>query len=73
MAKSRMNIQLEDSTKKYCVEQSEVLGISINGFINVCIAQYRQQQEALKMASDFKPLIDQIEQLQIEIKKQQHG
>lgn len=41
--KKRVAVQLELEVDKYCEEQAKLLGISKSGFINVAIAQYRQQ------------------------------
>lgn len=63
MAKVKFNISLEDSTKDYCQEQANKLGVSMSGFINVVIAQYRQAQESLTAMNNveiFKKLADEI-------------
>lgn len=64
MAKLRVNIQLDESTKKYCQEQSDRLGgIGVSGFVNVAIAQYRQQQESMVAMSNMGNIIAQLKEV----------
>jgi antitoxin component of RelBE/YafQ-DinJ toxin-antitoxin module len=47
MAKVRLNIQLDEQMKAFCQAKAEELGISMNGFINVALAQYKMQNDSL--------------------------
>ncbi len=69
MSKLRLNVQLDESFKQYCAEQAELLGISMSGFISVALAQYRQQQEAMKAMSDMTNYTKLVEEKFDEIKK----
>lgn len=63
--KKRVIVQMEEETDKYCQEQAEMLGISKSGFINVVVAQYRQQSDIM---NQFPFMVKQMQQLQ-EMKK----
>lgn len=69
MAKIKMNIQFEEDMKNYIETQSEKLGVSQAGFINLCVAQYKQQNESIIAFSNMHELISKIDDLQNEIKK----
>ena len=61
MAKIRLNIQMEETMKEYCKAKSEELGISISGFINVAVAQYKQQEESLKSINKTYEAMKELE------------
>jgi antitoxin component of RelBE/YafQ-DinJ toxin-antitoxin module len=63
MAKVRVNVQLEESTKAWCDEQSSNMGMSTSAFINLCISQYKQQMEGLKAMQSLDGLKQMIEEL----------
>lgn len=65
MSKLRLNIQLEEDLKKYCQEKAQELGISMNGFINVVLVQYRQQQDSIKSMGNIQELVNQLEALKL--------
>ena len=69
MPKLRLNVQLDESLKQYCLEQSEMLGISMSGFISVVLSQYRQSQEAIKTMSDIGQVSTLINEKFEEVKK----
>ena len=69
MAKMKMTIQVDDSMKDYIEEQSERLGVSQSGFINLCIAQYKEQHESIKAMNNMKDLILKLDDIQRQIKK----
>lgn len=69
MAKIKLNIMMEEGMKDYVEEQAERLGISQSGFINVCIAYYREQREAVQSMAQFKDVVFQLEKLQKGTKK----
>lgn len=60
--KKRVVVQIEEETDKYCQQQAEMLGISRSGFINVVIAQYRQQSE---MMNQLPFMLKQVEQMKM--------
>ncbi len=63
MAKLRFNIQIDESTKDYLQEQADRLGVSISGFVNVIIAQHRQQQESLKVMGNMDLFTKMLEEM----------
>lgn len=63
MSKLRFNVQLDESTKEYLQEQADRLGVSMSGFINVIIAQYRQQQESVKILGNVDLFTKMAEEL----------
>jgi hypothetical protein len=63
MAKQRLNIQLEEAMKDYCMQKADELGISMNGFINVALAQYKQQDEGMKAMTGIDQLVKKIDEI----------
>jgi len=63
MAKLRLNIQMEENMKNWCQLKSEEFGISMSGFINVVLAQYKQQQESLVAIGKMEDLVKVLEDL----------
>ena len=63
MAKMRLNIAIEENLKNYIQEKSEELGISMNGFISIAIAQHKQQEDALKSMNDINKIMEQLKQM----------
>lgn len=63
MAKVRFGIQLEEEMKVYCLEKSEELGISMSGFLNVVLAQYKQAQESIKAMGNMKLVMEKLEEI----------
>lgn len=62
--KSRMNITIENETKEKIKYYSDKLGITMNGFINVCIAEYIKQDSAIdfmKFAEQMRDFVQQQE------------
>lgn len=64
MAKVRVIVQVDDETKQYIEEQSERLGISQSGFINFCIAQYKEQRESIAAMNNINSALNKLEELQ---------
>jgi antitoxin component of RelBE/YafQ-DinJ toxin-antitoxin module len=71
MAKMKISMQIDDAMKDYVEEQSERLGVSQSGFINMCIASYKEQRESIQAMNNMQKLADQIEDLNRNIKKMQ--
>jgi predicted DNA-binding protein len=69
MAKIKMSIQMEEEMKDYLEDQAERLGVSQSGFINMCIANYREQRESIQAMNNMKVLANQIEELNKNIRK----
>lgn len=61
MAKVKMNIQFEEDMKEYIEEQSERLGVSQSGFINLCIAQYKEQHDTIIAMNNIKLIVDKLD------------
>ena len=59
--KKRIIVQVELETDEYCQKQSKILGISKSGFINVIIAQYRQQNDMLNQLPDMFEQLKRME------------
>lgn len=72
MAKVRLNITLEEDTKSWCDGEADKMGMSTNAFINLAIAQYKQQSEGLKAMQNFSDLRELLEKLNqtIELQKE---
>lgn len=60
---------MDETMKDYVEEQSERLGISQSGFINMCISNYKEQRESIQAMNNMKVLANQIEQLNRNINK----
>lgn len=58
--KKRIGVQLEVEVDKYCEEQAKMLGISKSGFINVAIAQYRQQNMMIEQLPDMMKQLNEM-------------
>jgi hypothetical protein len=71
MAKIKINITMDELMKDYVEEQSERLGISQSGFINMCISNYKEQRESVQAMNNMKVLAQQIEDLNRNIRKMQ--
>jgi hypothetical protein len=69
MAKVRLNIQMEESMKDYVEEQADRLGVSQSGFINMCVAHYKEQRDSIQAISGIKDTVYRLERLQKESKK----
>lgn len=59
--KKRIGVQLELEVDKYCEMQAKLLGISKSGFINVAIAQYRQQNIMIEQLPDMLKRLNDIQ------------
>lgn len=68
MAKVKFPIQVDEEVKDYIEAQAERLGVSQSGFVNLCIAQYREQREAIQGMNQVKDLVYKLERLQREKK-----
>lgn len=64
MAKVRLNIQMEEAMKDYVEEQSERLGVSQSGFINMCVASYKEQRDSIVAITGIKDTVYRLERLQ---------
>lgn len=62
--KNRVNAFVSDESYKYIQDSANDLGLSISGFINLCINQYRQQSMALTGMMNFESYITRLEALQ---------
>lgn len=69
MAKVKLNVMMDETMKDYIEEQSERLGVSQSGFINLCIAQYKEQHESVKAMNNLTELIKKIDRLQRDLDK----
>lgn len=61
--KLRVNVYVTEEMKSYLQEQSEALGVSISGFINVCVNNYRQQSEAVLTMSAMQKMIEELKSI----------
>lgn len=59
--KKRLNITLDITMDEYCQQQAEILGISKNGFINVALAQYKQQNDMFSQIPSMTKLMEQYQ------------
>lgn len=64
MAKVKFPVQVEEDVKEYIEQQAERLGVSQSGFVNLCIAHYREQREAIQGMNQVKDLVYKLEKLQ---------
>lgn len=61
--KKRLNIQIEVEVDDYIQSQADMLGISKNGFINVVIAQYRQQNEVVNQIPTMMEMFQKMQSM----------
>lgn len=61
--KIRVNVYVTEETKKYLQEQSEMLGVSVSGLINVCINNYKQQAEAIVSMNAIQQVVQELKSL----------
>jgi acetolactate synthase regulatory subunit len=62
--KKRVVVQMEEETDKYCQQQAEMLGISKSGFINVVVAQYRQQNTVLDQLPNMLKKLQDVQSIE---------
>lgn len=55
--KERLSIYIDAETKEKVVKTSAKLGLTMNGFVNVCLDNYFHQREALDYGNFVKQLI----------------
>lgn len=56
----RFNFMVSVSLKVWLDAQATQLGLSQGGFVNVCIANYKQQGEALTAMKDVSLMMDKL-------------
>lgn len=54
---SKLQITVNEDVEKYVREQSKHLGLSVSGFCNIALAQYKQQNE---MISNMPKMMDML-------------
>lgn len=64
MNKIRVNAFVTDECYKFIQECSQELGLSVSGFINLCVNQYKQQSVALATMKNFEEYITRLEIMQ---------
>lgn len=64
----RVSIYMSGSLKEFYRNYSEEMGIGISASMVVALKVYMDAQNSLKMASDMKLLLDQLQKQQITIK-----
>lgn len=67
--RKRLNAFVTDETYEYVSNTADEIGISISGFINLCINQYKQQSIALDSMSKFGEFLERLESLESSLKK----
>jgi hypothetical protein len=63
MPKVKLIIQVDEALKQYCQGQADAFGISLNGFVNLALSQYKSQQESLKAFENMHGLIEKLEDI----------
>lgn len=63
MPKVKLVIQVDEALKQYCQSQADAFGISLSGFVNLALAQYKNQQESLKAFENVQGLIGKLDEL----------
>jgi hypothetical protein len=61
--KVRLILTVEESMKEYIKDQASKLGITINGFVNIAISQYKDQRD---MIADLPQMLTAFAKLQEE-------
>ena len=64
MAQNRKVMYCSDEIDEQIKRYSEALGISESGFMNMCIAQYHMQQEAISSLSKVDDIVARLERLE---------
>ena len=55
--KERLSIYIDTETKEKVVKASAKLGLTMNGFVNVCLENYFHQREALDYGKFVEKLV----------------
>lgn len=63
MSNKRINITLSEELKDWYTERAEIYGMSISGLMVMALAQYKEQQEAVRAMSAMNNMSNYIEQL----------
>lgn len=67
--RKRLTAFVTDDVNDYVVKTADEIGISISGFINLCINQYRQQNVAFDAMSQIGGYLKRLEELENKMKK----
>jgi len=67
MKSVRMNLQIREDVKEWLVDESDKMGISQAALINICISQYRQQQQTLDIMNQLPNLFSKFEGIKNEL------
>lgn len=59
----RKNVQLSEEMAEYIEKMSVTYGVSQSGFINIALAQYRQQAQTLAEMSKINTYLDKLEKI----------
>lgn len=65
----RVHIVMKEQIFDWVEEAAFNYGMSKSGFINMCVAQFKQQQEMMAFANKMPNLIDQMREVAMEVKK----
>lgn len=65
MKKHCVRVYVTDEIKDYLDKQSEAYGMSISGYMNMCLAQYRQQTQVLAEMSKLQDYLYQLKELEM--------
>lgn len=68
VGQERVSIYMSSSLKEFYIHYSEEMGIGISSSMVVALKAYMDAQNGLKMASDMKLLLDQLQKQQITVK-----
>ena len=63
MDKVATRVYFTKETKEYLDKQSEAYGMSVSGYVNMCVAQYRQQTQVLTEMMNLKEYVKDLQQL----------
>lgn len=67
-SKEKVYVYVVPEVKTYLVEQSSKYGMSISGYINMIIGQYREQKQAMDFMGNLEGMLMEMKEIQLKEK-----
>ena len=63
--KNVVRVYVTDEVKEYLDKQSDAFGMSISGYMNMCLANYRRETETLARMTEMQDVLYQLKELEL--------